>query len=97
MGFTETPLEISGDEPNTREENVNDVVYIGTKIVKAEPMDNFSFLKMQGKPIPEHENSPGYKVVYDDGYTSWSPKNVFERCYRPLSNKEIHLVRSFNL
>ena len=93
----DTTSPVSGEGPTQRKENVNDMIYIGTKIVKAEPMDHFAFLKMQGKSIPDHENSNGYKVVYDDGYTSWSPANVFARCYRPLSNKEIHLVRSFNL
>jgi hypothetical protein len=26
----------------------------------------------------------GYYVVYDDGYTSWSPAKAFEEGYRPL-------------
>ncbi|WP_333615726.1 DUF2829 domain-containing protein [Bacteroides pyogenes] len=25
----------------------------------------------------------GYKVVYEDGYESWSPKEVFEKAYKP--------------
>ena len=24
----------------------------------------------------------GYKVVYEDGYESWSPKDVFEKAYK---------------
>jgi hypothetical protein len=28
------------------------------------------------------ENSRGYKVVYPDGYVSWSPKDVFEEAYK---------------
>ena len=44
--------------------------YIGVKIVKAEPQ--------------EKEGNPGYKVIYKDGYVSWSPKNVFEEAYREL-------------
>ncbi len=44
--------------------------YIGVKIVKAEP---------QAK-----DGRAGYKVVYSDGYVSWSPKNVFEKAYREL-------------
>jgi hypothetical protein len=27
---------------------------------------------------------PGYKVVYEDGYESWSPKDVFEKAYRGI-------------
>lgn len=42
--------------------------YIGTKLVKAEPQ------MKNGKE--------GYKVVYQDDYTSWSPKAVFEEAYR---------------
>lgn len=42
--------------------------YIGTKTIKAEP-------EAKG-------GTPGYKVVYPDGYTSWSPKDVFEAAYR---------------
>ena len=41
--------------------------YIGVKIVKAEPQVK------NGKP--------GYKVVYPDGYVSWSPKDVFFRLF----------------
>lgn len=88
----------SGVEPEApRDENVNNVIYIGTKIVKAEPMTSDDFKRFKGQTPGLEENAHGYKVVYDDGYTSWSPKAVFERCYRPLSNKEIHVVRSFNL
>lgn len=43
--------------------------YIGTKIIQATPMAG-----TQGQP--------GYQVVYPDGYTSWSPQDVFERAYR---------------
>ena len=27
----------------------------------------------------------GYYVIYEDGYRSWSPKNVFEKAYQPLT------------
>jgi hypothetical protein len=27
---------------------------------------------------------PGYAVKYEDGYMSWSPKDVFERAYFPM-------------
>lgn len=47
--------------------------YIGTKIIHAEPSASNS-----------SENAkPGYKVVYPDGYTSWSPSEAFEEAYRP--------------
>lgn len=43
--------------------------YIGTKIIFACPQ--------------EKEGKPGYKVVYSDSYESWSPKDVFEKAYKP--------------
>ena len=50
--------------------------YIGTKIIQAEPL-----AKNYGPP--ETHGQPGYKVVYPDGYTSWSPAAAFEEAYRP--------------
>ena len=51
--------------------------YIGTKIIQAEPALRYS------KPNVPGED--GYKVVYPDGYESWSPKAVFEEAYRPCN------------
>ncbi len=48
--------------------------YIGVKIIKAEP-------EKKGE-------KDGYKVLYPDGYESWSPKDVFEKAYRELDCKE---------
>jgi len=49
--------------------------YIGTKIVKAEPMSK--------------DGVDGYKVIYDNPnntkYQSWSPKDVFDEAYTELS------------
>ena len=28
----------------------------------------------------------GYKVVYEDGYISWSPKDVFEKAYKEVGD-----------
>ena len=44
--------------------------YIGTKIVTAW--------------ASEKDGLPGYGVKYEDGYTSWSPKEVFESAYRDI-------------
>lgn len=52
--------------------------YIGTKIVAAETQVK--------------DGRDGYKVVYEDGYTSWSPKETFERAYRRITDAEIALV-----
>ena len=52
--------------------------YIGTKIVEAEPC--------------EMSGTPGYKVVYPDGYESWSPQAVFEEAYRPVTGVNFGLA-----
>lgn len=44
--------------------------YLGVKLVKAEPANR--------------GEDPGYFVQYSDGYTSWSPKGVFEEAYREV-------------
>lgn len=50
--------------------------YIGSKLIKAEPM--------------EKEGKAGYKVVYPDGYESWSPADVFEKAYLKVDdNKDL--------
>ncbi len=69
--------------------------YIGAKIIQAEPMDLFTFTETQvpARSLGEGtENAPGYKVVYPDGYVSWSPKAVFEQAYREVYPKEIDLI-----
>jgi hypothetical protein len=53
--------------------------YIGTKIIQAEPCKAW-------KNFVNHKaGSDGYKVVYPDGYESWSPKDVFEAAYHEFS------------
>lgn len=49
-------------------------IYIGVKKVSAEP--------------EVREGTDGYKVVYEDGYVSWSPKKVFEESYRTVKTPE---------
>lgn len=58
--------------------------YIGTKEVSATPA-----WRAGGKvypkdgPVPRSMNrEDGYKVIYEDGYGSWSPREVFEKAYR---------------
>ena len=66
--------------------------YIGTKIIQAEVMDEFSFLAKEKGMGKEGENRSGYKVVYPDGYVSWSPREVFETAYREVTNSEKELI-----
>ena len=62
--------------------------YICTKIVEAAPA-----IRMGGKVYDANELIPrnmelvedGYKVRYQDGYESFSPKDVFERAYLELT------------
>lgn len=43
--------------------------YIGTKVIQATRHQHV-------------DGRPGYQVIYEDGYSSWSPADVFERAYR---------------
>lgn len=38
------------------------------------------------KLIQAEPEKDGYKVVYPDGYVSWSPKEVFEEAYKDVRN-----------
>jgi hypothetical protein len=67
--------------------------YVGTKVILAEPMDECLFLKsVKGQDVSDRETRPGYKVQYEDGYISWSPSDVFERCYREITDQEINMI-----
>ena len=71
--------------------------YIGTKIIRAKPMNRLAYNVLRGWTVPDDENpaDEGYLVEYVDGgkanvpgfdgYVSWSPKDVFERAYRLAS------------
>ena len=67
-------------------------LYIGTKMVKAEPMaKSAAVTKGWARPSSEgNEDVPGYHVQYTnpDGstYDSWSPKDVFEQSYQIVEN-----------
>ena len=61
--------------------------YIGTKLIEAEPA-----YRVDGKIYPASDLVPramnreeGYKVRYADGYESWSPKDVFDQAYLPVT------------
>lgn len=67
--------------------------YIGTKIIKAEEMDESTFYTtIKRQPCVENsETKEGYYVKYDNNYESWSPKDVFETHYREITKSEIDL------
>ena len=52
--------------------------YLGSKLVQAEPADK--------------GDVPGYFVFYEDGYASWSPKDVFDKAYRPTDGLSFGLA-----
>lgn len=53
--------------------------YVGAKLILAVPLD---------KP----DVGPGYRVLYPDGYESWSPKATFESAYREVTDDEKRLI-----
>lgn len=67
--------------------------YVGTKVVRALPMNRKGYNDLRGWDLPKEENplDEGYLVEYVDGgfpnvkgftgYISWSPKDVFEKAY----------------
>lgn len=71
-------------------------IYIGTKVIAAEEMDERTFAFSKGQIWDETRPSrQGYKVRYaDDGYVSWSPKETFERAYRKVTLQEAEMVAS---
>lgn len=69
--------------------------FTGTKTVKACPMSLGEAEKVLGRKIEtsaveNREESEGYLVEYEDGYRSWSPKDVFDKHYRV---SETHIDR----
>lgn len=62
--------------------------YVGVKMIQAIKMSSDEFKREKGKHIDsESIDEPGYKVIYDGGkYESWSPKDVFEAAYFPITD-----------
>ena len=63
--------------------------YIGIKKIQATPMTRGNYNKYRHWDIPKNENpsDEGYLVLYEDGYESWSPKEVFEKAYREIDEQ----------
>jgi hypothetical protein len=60
--------------------------YLGVKLVDGEPMTAGEFSEKIRPLSYTGDDQNGYKVVYEDGYPSWSPKAVFEKAYRRIDN-----------
>lgn len=79
---------------------MDEMTYTGTKTVRAVPMNRGDYNAYRGWEVPADEDpsDEGYLVEYTDGgkanmpdrkgYVSWSPKDVFERAYRPVDSIE---------
>ena len=68
--------------------------YIGTKIIQAEPAFRIDGgIYSPDEPLPKGTDvEEGYRVRYQDGYESWSPKEVFEAAYRPTDGVNFGLA-----
>ncbi|MCV5579381.1 DUF2829 domain-containing protein, partial [Escherichia coli] len=78
--------------------------HIGVKLINAFPMPRQEYNDFRGWQLPAGENGEdeGYLVEYldggkpntdrFDGYVSWSPKEVFEKAYRPVSGLSFGLA-----
>lgn len=66
--------------------------YIGTKIIEAEPMTSEEFNEAIRQLFYSGDDKRGYKVKYEDGYISWSPKDVFEKAYRAATGMTFGLA-----
>jgi hypothetical protein len=55
--------------------------YIGTKVIKAKPMTRDAAEALLKRDVGGKKTGDGYLVEYQDGYQSWSPKDVFEEAY----------------
>ena len=69
-------------------ENEKSKLYLGVKLISAEPcsQDQYAGAKNFGdlSKLSGGIDRDGYKVVYEDGYTSWSPKDTFEKSYKNI-------------
>lgn len=80
--------------------------YTGTKTLSARPMTRGEYNAYRGWPAVQGEDvsDDGYLVEYEDGgkandsrhagYISWSPADVFERTYQPVSHDHRDRVRA---
>jgi len=78
--------------------------YIGVKEINATPMSRAAYNLFRGWQLPADENGEdeGYLVEYIDGgqantatykgYVSWSPKDVFDRAYKPVNGMTFGLA-----
>ncbi|WP_455424810.1 DUF2829 domain-containing protein [Dryocola sp. LX212] len=78
--------------------------HIGVKLINAVSMTRQEYNTLRGWQLPPDENGSddGYLVEYLDGgkpntdayagYVSWSPKEVFDKAYRPIAGLNFGLA-----
>jgi hypothetical protein len=68
--------------------------YLGVKKVKAMPMtkNEAGAIGLVRGYSKNDLNMDGYKVVREDGYESWSPKETFEKAYREIKGLTFGMV-----
>ena len=69
--------------------------YIGKKEVQATfaiRKGGKIYLPTDSIPRTMEKVEDGYKVVYEDGYQSWLPKEVFEKAYKPADTFKDRLM-----
>ena len=70
----------------------------GFKLIRATPMlagkASKKGYKIANDGVAWNNKQPGYEVEYENGYKSWSPKDVFDKAYDEIDKPEtnpIHL------
>ena len=74
--------------------------YIGVKLVGAEPMTrgDYNTKRVRTAPADKNPADEGYCVCYPDGYTSWCPKEQFEKANRKTDGMSFgHAIESARL
>jgi len=66
--------------------------YLGVKLISAEPALRGWQYKGTEPLTMEEFKQEGYRVIYEDGYESWSPKDVFERAYREIGDISVGAI-----
>lgn len=65
-----------------------DSTHIRLNVVKMTDMTNKEFAKDRGEDFSESLEAVryGFKIEYSDGYVSWCPKDVSDKCSIPLGS-----------
>ncbi|MGL5950021.1 MAG: Gp49 family protein, partial [Cetobacterium sp.] len=73
--------------------------YLGVKVIEAKLMNEYDYRRATSQGVPkcslvervkEMKGNEGYLVEYNDGYKSFSPKEVFEKSYIKIGDNKIN-------